>query len=101
MYYNADKDVNAKGLPHMKKESISVPEYPGEIERLKTLIDYNVLDTEQEAHLDEVTKTAALICDCRISLISLIDDSRQWFKSRHGLDVDHTPEKSPTVLMRS
>lgn len=62
-----------------------------EKERLKTLRDYGVLDTPDEAHFDEITKTAALICDCKISLVSLVDENRQWFKSKYGLQAIETP----------
>ncbi len=62
-----------------------------EAERLRTLIDYKVLDTLQEEHFDEITKTAALICNCKIALVSLIDSERQWFKSRFGLEAAETP----------
>jgi len=64
-----------------------------EKERLHTLKEYEVLDTLQEEHFDEITKTAALICDCKIALISLIDSDRQWFKSHYGIDVPETPRE--------
>lgn len=60
-------------------------------ERLKTLREYEVLDTLQEKQLDEITEAVALICNCKIALISLIDKDRQWFKSKHGIDADETP----------
>ncbi len=62
-----------------------------EKERLKTLEDYEILDTLQEAHFDEITKTAALVFDCKISFISLIDGERQWFKSAYGVEISETP----------
>jgi PAS domain S-box-containing protein len=65
---------------------------PGnESARLKKLVEYNVLDTDAEDIFDEVTKTAAAICDAKISLVSLIDSDRQWFKSKVGLDAAETP----------
>ena len=60
-------------------------------ERLRTLRSYKILDTKPEERFDELTQLAALICDAPISLISLIDTNRQWFKSRFGLDVQETP----------
>ena len=62
-----------------------------EAERLRTLRAYKILDTKPEERFDELTRLAALICGVPISLISLIDTDRQWFKSRFGLDVQETP----------
>ena len=62
-----------------------------EAERLRTLRAYKILDTKPEARFDELTQLAALICGTPISLISLIDTDRQWFKSRFGLDLRETP----------
>jgi len=59
--------------------------------RLKALYDYDVLDTEAEQVFDDLTQLAAQICDTPITLISLIDPKRQWFKSRVGLEVEETP----------
>ena len=65
---------------------------PGnDAERLRTLRAYKILDTKPEERFDELTRLAALICGVPISLISLIDTDRQWFKSRFGLDVQETP----------
>ena len=49
------------------------------------------LDTKPEERFDELTRLSALICGVPISLISLIDTDRQWFKSRFGLDLQETP----------
>ncbi|MBY0313964.1 MAG: PAS domain S-box protein [Bdellovibrionales bacterium] len=62
-----------------------------EQKRIDKLNEYQILDTLQEQELDEITKIAAQICDCRISLISLIDTHRQWFKSKYGLTTNETP----------
>lgn len=59
--------------------------------RLQALLDYKVLDTPAESSYDDLTLLASQICNTPISLISLIDKNRQWFKSVIGLDVEETP----------
>lgn len=61
-----------------------------EAARLNALLNYAVLDTPADAVLDELTQLAARLCDVPIALISLIDERRQWFKSRVGLEVEET-----------
>jgi GAF domain-containing protein len=62
-----------------------------EVRRLKVLWQYDVLDTVPEAVFDELTSLAALICDAPIALITLIDENRQWFKSKVGVNLNETP----------
>ena len=64
---------------------------PNEEGRLWILRLYRVLDTAAEKSFDDLTQLAAAICQCPISLISLVDEKRQWFKSRVGLEVSETP----------
>ena len=64
-----------------------------ELSRLAALLRYEILDTPNEPALDDFTQLAARFCDTPISLISLVDDHRQWFKSRYGLDVSETPRQ--------
>ena len=66
----------------------STPE--DELSRLKDLYEYDVLDTEAEKSFDDLTQLASDICETPISLISLVDPDRQWFKSKQGIDVDET-----------
>lgn len=64
-----------------------------EAERLAALRRYDVLDTADEQEYDDLTTMAAAICDVPISVISLIDENRQWFKSRHGIAATETPRE--------
>lgn len=62
-----------------------------EEERLKALEILEILDSEAEADFDDITKLASEIFNTPISLISLIDKNRQWFKSKTGLEATETP----------
>jgi len=62
----------------------------GEKKRLEVLWDYGVLDTPPEPVFDDLTAVAAQICEAPIALISLLDECRQWFKSKVGLSVGET-----------
>lgn len=64
-----------------------------EQQRLEALDSYNVLDTLPEKDFDQITKIASHICQTPISLISLIDERRQWFKSHRGIDATETPRE--------
>jgi GAF domain-containing protein len=55
------------------------------------LRSYHVLDTDAEDAYDEITRLAAYICDVPISMISLVDGKRQWFKAKVGLKQKGTP----------
>lgn len=69
------------------------PLLANEQERLKALLEYQVLDTLPEEDYDQITRIASQICNTPISLITLIDEDRQWFKSRYGLEVSETPRE--------
>ena len=59
--------------------------------RLRALHELHILDTPREMEYDEIVELAAAICGTPISLISLVDRDRQWFKSSRGLSVEETP----------
>lgn len=69
---------------------ISAPKPIAESARLNALASYRILDTSPEECFDDFTKLASRICETPISLISLIDKERQWFKSRVGLEAPET-----------
>lgn len=58
--------------------------------RLEVLWQYDVLDTLPEALFDDLTELAAGICEAPIALISLVDEKRQWFKSKFGTTLNET-----------
>ncbi len=66
------------------------PKPKNEVQRIKILWQYDVLDTLPEAMFDELTRLAALLCDAPIALISLVDEDRQWFKSKVGVSLGET-----------
>ena len=70
---------------------ISAPLPENETARLSALLNYNVLDSAPEEAFDEITRLASEICQTPISLVSLVDQERQWFKSRVGLAATETP----------
>ena len=61
-----------------------------EAERLRALRTYGLMDTPADAALDRITALVRLIFDAPIALVSLVDDTRQWFKSRQGLEACQT-----------
>jgi GAF domain-containing protein/CheY-like chemotaxis protein len=64
---------------------------PAEGARLQALRRYEILDTDPEAVFDEVTRLAAWACGTPIALTSFLDEHREWFKSRIGLDTAEMP----------
>jgi GAF domain-containing protein len=61
-----------------------------EKKRLKVLWQYEVLDTVPEEVFDDLTELAARICEAPIALITLVDEDRQWFKSKVGVTISET-----------
>ena len=66
------------------------PPPPGDAARLALLRSLSILDTAPEERFDHITRTLAALFRCPVALISLVDDDRQWFKSRVGVDVCET-----------
>jgi diguanylate cyclase (GGDEF)-like protein/PAS domain S-box-containing protein len=62
-----------------------------EAARLEQLHAYGILDTEEEAIFDDLVKLASQICGVPIALITLVDEGRQWFKAKVGIDAIETP----------
>lgn len=62
-----------------------------EAQRLAVLRSFAVLDTGPDADLDDLTRLVGRHFDVPIAFLTLVDQSRQWFKSRFGLDIAETP----------
>lgn len=62
-----------------------------EDDRVSTLQGYGVLDTPNEIQFDSIVRDAAKALGSPIALISLVDDNRQWFKAKVGLEPNETP----------
>lgn len=69
------------------------PTPENEIERLRVLKEYAILDTISEKEYESITQLASYICNVPIALVSLIDQNRQWFKASVGLDASETSRK--------
>ena len=59
--------------------------------RLTILQQYKIMDSPPEQAFDDLTLLAGFICHTPISLISLLDKKRQWFKSKVGWFATETP----------
>ena len=70
---------------------MTAPLPASEKKRLKILWQYEVLDTVPEEVFDDLTELAARICEAPIAMITLVDENRQWFKSKVGLELAETP----------
>ncbi|MGO4526308.1 EAL domain-containing protein [Microvirga sp. 2MCAF35] len=76
-------------------------DYPGpsnlppweEVDRLAALQKYDILDTAPEVAFDNIAKIAAQLCDTPIAFISFLDEHRQWFKSKIGIEIAETPRE--------
>lgn len=73
---------------------IEFPVPRDEAARLDALRTYNVLDTGQEPEFDELVRLASRVCECPAAAITLVDDQRQWYKARLGLDLPQTPRSA-------
>jgi PAS domain S-box-containing protein len=73
-----------------KDPFLQAPLPPDEEARLNALRRYEILDTAPEQEFDDITLLASHICGTPIAMISLLDENRQWFKSRVGITESET-----------
>ncbi|MFN4007258.1 MAG: PAS domain-containing protein [Chitinophagaceae bacterium] len=67
--------------------------FHNEMHRLEELYQLQLLDSLPEKEYDAITQLASIICGTPISLITLVDSTRQYFKSKQGLTVNETPRE--------
>jgi PAS domain S-box-containing protein len=72
------------------KAYVIPPLLADEDERLRALRGYDILDTAPEESFDHITRLTAQLLGCQMALVSLVDDKRQWFKSRWNLAATET-----------
>ena len=73
------------------RTAMKPPILPDEAQRLEVLAQYGILDTAPEPELDDLARLATYVAGTPMAAVTLIDADRQWFKSRVGVEVDHTP----------
>jgi GAF domain-containing protein len=76
---------------------------PNEQERLAALRRYDILDTPKDGAFDRITRLASTILETPISIVSLVDHDRIWFKSTAGLDgvdeIDRVPGLCASAIL--
>jgi GAF domain-containing protein len=79
------------GFPEVR---MAAPSPSTESARLAALNRYAILDSEPEQSFDDLVSLAAHICQVPMAMLSLVDDHRQWFKSKLGVQVRETPREN-------
>jgi sigma-B regulation protein RsbU (phosphoserine phosphatase) len=75
-----------------------------EAQRLAAVCRYQVLDTPPDGAFERITSLAARLFDVPISIVSIVDADRIWFKSHHGVDaeqVDREPGLCASAVLQS
>lgn len=67
---------------------------PNELERLRTLYALEILDSDAEKEFDDIVQIAARLTHSPVSFISFVDEKRQWFKSKIGLNITESSRES-------
>jgi len=86
------KSVRCDGM--IPEPEMSAPLPNVESARVAALDRYAILDTEPEQTFDDLVVLAAHVCKAPIAMLSLVDDHRQWFKSKVGVEIRETPRET-------
>src|SRR5688572_21580031 len=70
--------------PDAGGDTLMAPIPGNEVERLRALTEYRILDTPQEHEFDACAELIAKLCDTEIGAVTLIDHDRQWVKAAYG-----------------
>ncbi len=76
------------------KSAIASDQDAIEVERLRVLRSFDILDTDPDQAFDDVMLLAARICDAPVGMVSLAVGDRQWFKAQAGVDVSDIGQAS-------
>ncbi len=80
-------------MDQRQQNSFDNPRLLDEDARLSILAELDLLDTPADAEFDTLVRLAQQVSGCKIALISLVDQHRQWFKARLGIEVAQTPRE--------
>ena len=69
---------------------MQAPVPDNETDRLAALYSLDILDSAPEQDFDDIVALAATVCGTPMSLVTLVDIDRQWFKARIGNELPET-----------
>jgi GAF domain-containing protein len=90
--YHSQPGQRAPSWPFHLEVVMAAPSATTEAARIAALNRYAILDSEPEEAFDDLVLLAAHICRTPMAMLSLVDDHRQWFKSKVGVKVQETPK---------
>ncbi len=91
--YDASRELG-RGDGRNAESDMNAPSPMLESARVAALNRYAILDTEPEQTFDDLVVLAAYVCKTPIAMLSLVDDHRQWFKSKVGVEIRETPREA-------